>query len=247
MLVFGGGQYGVVYYSDTWQLSLVAGSEEWTELLPGVSPLARGQHTTAFDADRGRMVIFSGLNIIPIGGTLMNDVWAFDGNNWNNLFPSGIRPVSRRGAHSCYDAMNDRLVVFGGQRLPVYERYTDALVNIVPDTLNLNPRIRAPWITCYITLPDGYDVNTVDVSTIGIIKINQYVISPPLVCDQEVGGVMGDYDEDGIPDLTVKFDRQALISMLLIGDAGITIEGYLSTGIYFTGSDTIRVIQRGKP
>ncbi|KPK74137.1 MAG: hypothetical protein AMJ79_14685 [Phycisphaerae bacterium SM23_30] len=59
--------------------------------------------------------------------------------------------------------------------------------------------------------------------------------------------LVGDRDEDGILDLTVKFDRQALIGLpLLEGDKTITIEGYLITGEHFSGSDAIRVIDRGR-
>jgi hypothetical protein len=57
---------------------------------------------------------------------------------------------------------------------------------------------------------------------------------------------IGDRDEDGIPDLTVKFDRQVLIANLCLDDVAVTVEGKLSTGEHFKGTDHIRVIDRGK-
>jgi hypothetical protein len=57
---------------------------------------------------------------------------------------------------------------------------------------------------------------------------------------------VGDWDEDGILDLTVKFDRQMLIPNLCLDDVAITIEGDLTTGEHFIGTDLIRVIERGK-
>ena len=52
---------------------------------------------------------------------------------------------------------------------------------------------------------------------------------------------IGDYDEDGVPDLKVKFNRQDLIAILIVGEATLTVTGEVN-GVSFEGSDTIRVI-----
>jgi len=53
---------------------------------------------------------------------------------------------------------------------------------------------------------------------------------------------VGDYDNDGVPDIMVKFDRAAVQDILTIGDqVEITISGEV-TGITFAGSDIIKVI-----
>ena len=57
---------------------------------------------------------------------------------------------------------------------------------------------------------------------------------------------VGDRDEDGIPDLTVKFDRQTLVNVLCVDDVSVTVEGSLTSGQKFKGTDKIRVINRGK-
>ena len=58
---------------------------------------------------------------------------------------------------------------------------------------------------------------------------------------------VGDRDHNGIPDLTVKFDRQLLIAApICLGDVAITIEGDLTTGEHFIGAGRIRVIDRGR-
>jgi hypothetical protein len=53
-----------------------------------------------------------------------------------------------------------------------------------------------------------------------------------------------DYDDDGIADLMVKFDRQALINYLdgTTGEVILTVAGELSDGLPFKGTDTITVI-----
>jgi hypothetical protein len=59
------------------------------------------------------------------------------------------------------------------------------------------------------------------------------------VCAEKAA--VGDYDRDGIPDLTVKFDRKQVCALLEPGEAvEITVSG--SAGdVRFTGKDTVRV------
>jgi len=112
------------------------------------------------------------------------------------------------------------------------ELLAEATIDIEPDTLN--PKSRGKWITCCIELPEGYDVNDVDVSTVlleGIIPAEPHPAE------------IGDNDEDGIPDLKVKFDRKTLIEYLggTTGEVTLTVTGEVDE-ILFEGSDTIRVI-----
>ncbi len=58
---------------------------------------------------------------------------------------------------------------------------------------------------------------------------------------------MGDGDEDGIPDLMVKFDRAAVQEIVEVGDEVIlTVTGRLTNGISFEDSAMIRVIDPGQ-
>lgn len=108
---------------------------------------------------------------------------------------------------------------------------TATTVDFDPDTLNL--RSKGKFVTAYIELPEGYDVEEIEVSS---IKFNNTI--PALLKPTQVG----DYDSDGIPDLMVKFDRAVIEGILNTSDAvKITITGKVS-GIDFKGSDSIRVI-----
>jgi len=60
---------------------------------------------------------------------------------------------------------------------------------------------------------------------------------------------IGDHDNDGITDIMVKFNRQAVINVLsdteFFGwkvDLKLIVTGYLQDGRHFTGEDTIKVI-----
>jgi len=108
---------------------------------------------------------------------------------------------------------------------------TETIIDFDPDVLNL--RSPGKLVTVYIELPEGFDVSNIDVST---LKLNDtvFALSAPI-------GI-GDYDEDGIADLMVKFDRQQVIELLGSGTQMITLTGRLSGGRPIAGIDFIRVI-----
>ncbi|HUS72378.1 MAG TPA: hypothetical protein VMY06_04865 [Sedimentisphaerales bacterium] len=128
----------------------------------------------------------------------------------------------------------------------VPEPVIEALIDIDPDTLN--KKSHGKWITVYITLPDGFDVGTIDTSSIAITSLIGETCDPQYAQEADLSFTpqVGDRDEDGILDLTVKFDRQVLLANLCLDDVSITIEGELTTGELFSGSDSIRIIDRGK-
>ena len=115
-----------------------------------------------------------------------------------------------------------------------------ATIDVAPDTLNL--KSQGKWITCYIELPEGYDVAYIDVST---ISVNGVISAEPHPTD------FGDYDYDSVPDLMVKFDRAAVIEHIrhdlgiTDGEVTLAVKGEVA-GTHFEGTDTIRVISKGK-
>ena len=98
----------------------------------------------------------------------------------------------------------------------------------------LNPKSKGNWVTSYIELPEGYAAENIDVSTVTLDGIISAESSPTQV---------GDHDDDGIPDLMVKFDRQTLIGYLgeATGEVTLTLTGDVDEKP-FEGSDTIIVI-----
>ncbi len=113
-----------------------------------------------------------------------------------------------------------------------------ATVDIKPDKLNLKRNGR--WVTCYIELPKGYDVKDIDVKSIRLS-----VAGKDFCVDLEAPITIGDYDEDGISDLMVKFDNAAIRDHLQgINDNKVefTMTGRLQMTAYLQGSDIVRII-----
>jgi hypothetical protein len=106
-----------------------------------------------------------------------------------------------------------------------------ACVDIDPDVLN--PRSAGRWVTSYIELPEGYDPADIDAST---VLLNETVPAEPEPTS------VGDYDEDGLPDRTVKFSRSQVIDILPNGDQVEVRVGGEVAGEPFAGADTIRVL-----
>lgn len=119
--------------------------------------------------------------------------------------------------------------------------FSAGIINIDSDTLNL--RSKGRWITTHIELPEDYNVNDINVSSIllnGTVPID---IHAPLE--------IGDYDDDEIPDLTVEFNRTEVVSFihekgLRYGNVTLTLKGKFYNGKFynntlFEGSDIIKV------
>jgi len=126
------------------------------------------------------------------------------------------------------------------EEMPIIE----ANIVIEPEALNLASN--GKWITGYIELPQGYSVNDINPSS---IRINDAV---PI--DNSFTPIIGDYDSDGIPDLTVKFDRAAVSGLVsgvleILVDTGkfsvadLTVSGNILEAS-FSGTCPIKIIRK---
>lgn len=115
LIVFGGNNGSGSFRNDTWSLSL-NGSPTWTQLFPsGPLPPARSGCAAVYDPVRHRMVIWGGLR----SGGFLADTWELSlagGGTWLQLSPTGVIPPAGDECGSAYDAVLDRMIVFGGRR-----------------------------------------------------------------------------------------------------------------------------------
>ena len=111
-----------------------------------------------------------------------------------------------------------------------------ATIDFDPDTLNLGSM--GKWVTVYIELPigHGYDISGINIESVMLNEELYAELNPTHISD---------YDEDGIPDLMVKFFRKAIQELLQIGEnIIITVTGSLIDEQSFKGTDSIRVISQ---
>ena len=126
MMIFGGaGNTGSL--NDVWVLANadgVNGTPTWAQLTPaGSSPSPRAGSAAVFDPATNRMILFAG---DPNGGFCfgaVNDTWVLtnaDGLGgtpaWTQLNPVGGPPQLRQSPTAIYDQVNNRMVVFGGNK-----------------------------------------------------------------------------------------------------------------------------------
>jgi hypothetical protein len=180
----------------------------------------------------------------------------FNGAEWSSDVRVTYNPAKDGWAH---------LISYENRAYLMWQRMTDthtevlyktsipskisATIDVAPNIFNL--RSKGRWITAYIELPEGYNVADINRTTIllnGTIPVDPFWISKP------IKSVIGDYDNDSIPDLMVKFDGQQVINYVMANvdlsrlyeerfmTITLTVTGKLNDGTPFQGSDTVKII-----
>ncbi len=118
-------------------------------------------------------------------------------------------------------------VINGRIDMGAYETPIFAEVRILPRTINLASK--GNWITCYIWLPEQYNVADIDPCSIFLedeIKPEQFSVDE----QQQVA--------------TARFTREDVQPILELGEINLKITGLLTDGNLFEGKDTIKVVDK---
>ncbi|MBA7606431.1 hypothetical protein ES703_13579 [subsurface metagenome] len=126
-----------------------------------------------------------------------------------------------------------------------------AEVRIVPRTFNLASK--GNWVTCYIWPPDDYDVADIEPNSV-VIKPDCGPYTPPW--PPWPGWIPSNEPNDIYPELiwfeeqeqvaVAKFKRSDVQAILEVGEVELTVTGQLLDGTVFEGTDTIKVINKGR-
>jgi uncharacterized membrane protein len=108
-----------------------------------------------------------------------------------------------------------------------------ALIKIEPDTLQIGGE--GNWVTCYIEISTD-NVSRIDVSSI--------LLEGRIQVDPTAPTEIGDHDNNGAPDLMVKFNRQSVENIVAPGIVSLTVTGNVGESRFF-GTDKIDVINPG--
>lgn len=111
-------------------------------------------------------------------------------------------------------------------------------VDIHPDTLN--KKSKGKYITSYIELPETYSVEDIDIETV-ILSVNEDSIQA-----ESSPTEIGDYNDNGIPDFMVKFDRQLVQDACGTGAVEMTLTCQNYDGVSFEGTDIVLAIEKGQ-
>lgn len=129
MTVFGGENLARdTFTNGVWTLSHangLGGTPQWTNILAdgaAGSPAKRWNHSAVYDIVNNRMTIFGGGAFSgPASVSCLNDAWVLANANglggspiWTKLAISGLKPGPRCTQTAVYDAVNNRMMVFGG-------------------------------------------------------------------------------------------------------------------------------------
>jgi hypothetical protein len=82
----------------------------WTQK-QDIGPLPRHRSEMAFDAARGRIVLFGG----GTASSVLADTWEWDGNAWTQT--ADIGPAGRYAPALVYDDNPQRILLYGGRNM----------------------------------------------------------------------------------------------------------------------------------
>ena len=103
-----------------------------------------------------------------------------------------------------------------------------------PNTLNLASK--GPWITASLQPEKGFSPADIEV---GSLRLND-------AARADDSGSLGDLNHDGIPDLTVRFNRSELVRTLSAGENVVHVVGKVHAQTFLT-TGSLRVLRGGRP
>ncbi|MBI2889561.1 MAG: hypothetical protein HYY13_02135 [Nitrospirae bacterium] len=124
---------------------------------------------------------------------------------------------------------------------PGIDKSVSGTADLDPDVLNT--KSQGNPVTAYIELCGGESPSLIVPATVALTAASGQAIGPLPAFDQPVA--VGDGNNNGITDLKVQFNRQALIAALqalgLTGDVTLDVQGSLTDGRSFKAPGTIEV------
>jgi len=186
---------------------------------------------------------FDGIAKVTLDGTASHDddghlltylwEWTIDDEIY---YATGITPAIElpTGEHTIKLIVNDRVVDSAPDEvlIAVVEAVEFAM-KLTPQSVN--PDSRGKGVKAHFVLPTGFAVVDVDVNTRATIE--------PLGIESDYMNVF--VNEDGFIEIKAAFGHKAFCSAIAdCGLIGITVTGSLTSGRYFYGTDTIKIISK---
>ncbi len=115
----------------------------------------------------------------------------------------------------------------------VWEPLSVVIVEVAMTPPVLNLKAKGKWVSCIIELPADATQTLQDIDVTSV-KLQDGIPAGP-------SAAIGDADMDGVPDLTLNFDRVSLLGTLSLGPQVIKLTGKFTDGASLQGQCTIQV------
>ncbi len=142
-----------------------------------------------------------------------------------------VGDLDRDGAPDIVTAAYEPYHVLVHRNVSTRATVLSARVAFDPRVINL--RNNAPWLTAYIQ-PVGFSASDIEFSS---LRLGGSIPPSPKFAR------VGDRDGNGLPELAIKFSREAIGPLLTVGVHELELTGRLVTGESFHGSGQVRVIE----
>jgi hypothetical protein len=108
--------------------------------------------------------------------------------------------------------------------------YIEVSMKFTPQALN--PGSKGRWVKAHFVLPEGFLPDDVDTNTPAVIE--------QLGIESEYMNVF--INEDGLVEVEAAFSRSDFCGAIDYGPGEVTVAGRLTSGQYFYGTDTIKIV-----
>lgn len=156
------------------------------------------------------------------------EVLTIDGIEWLKDDIVDMRYLSL-GEHEVVVSAHDNAGNYNSTSTNFTIKPLQAIVDVSPKTLNINSN--GNWVTGFIEVP-GYSPELIDISTV--------ILNNTIHAEAQPFGI-GDNNENGAPDLMVKFNRSEVQNLIHSGNITLIIEGKVDYAA-FSGHIQISVI-----
>jgi hypothetical protein len=263
LIVYGGSQLvsccpnNIVDYNDTWVLSDangLGGTPAWTQLVPsGTAPPPTNNHSMVYDAGNNRILVLGGStwSNATQSSAIQGDLWELSDANglsgtpvWRQLSPGGTPPGPNYSHAAVYDAVHNRMIVFGGAdgsfqvhtRVWVLVFVQTVSIDIKPgsDPNSINPRSRGTIPVAILSTAD-FDAPT---------EVERASLTFGRTGDEQslafCNSSPEDVNLDGMLDLVCHFTTQ--LTGFQSGDTEGILRGETVGGMPIEGRDAARVV-----
>ncbi|MCL7414121.1 MAG: hypothetical protein M8353_11000 [ANME-2 cluster archaeon] len=156
------------------------------------------------------------------------EVLTIDGTEWNRTDIVDMRYLSL-GEHEVVVSAYDNAANYNSTSANFTIKPLQTIVEISPKTLNINSN--GNWITGFIEVA-GYSPELIDISTV--------ILNNTIHAEAQPFGI-GDNNDNGVPDLMVKFNRSEVQGIVHTGEVSLYLEGRVDDAA-FLGEAQIIVI-----